>query len=125
MIGTSTLFFFILVLVVVSTCNVHAGNLRWSITNIKKTTLERHRDLQNVVTTIECSNIRDEPYKGRLTLNYKYRVDTFPGVLLDAPEITKALAEAVAAWLDTCDEQERPHYAIELTDSHAVSPSGK
>ena len=77
-----------------------------------------------MVTTIECSKIRDEPYKGRLTLNYKYRVDTFPGVLLDVPAIEEALAQAVAAWLNTCDKQDRPHYAIELADSHALSPNG-
>jgi hypothetical protein len=75
----------ILSLVVVST--VKAGNLRSSIMNNMKTTLERPRDLQTVVTTIECSKIRDEPYKGSLTLNYKYRVDTFPNGLLDLPAV--------------------------------------
>jgi hypothetical protein len=109
----------ILSLVVVST--VKAGNLRSSIMNNMKTTLERPRDLQTVVTTIECSKIRDEPYKGSLTLNYKYRVETFPNGLLDLPAVEEALVQAVAARLDTCDEIDRPRYAIaELNDSHTL-----
>lgn len=77
------------------------------------------------VTTIECGQLHDEPYKGRLTLQYKYRVDTFSGVLLDVPAIEDALVQAVAAWLNTCDHKDRPHFAVELTDSHEVSFKGK
>lgn len=65
--------------------------------------------------------LHDTSYKGRLTLTYKYRVDTFQGVLLDVPAIEDALVQAVVAWLDTCDYRDRPMYAVELTESHAVS----
>jgi len=86
----------------------------------------RARELVATKTTIECSKIRQDPYKGRLTLKYEYRVDTFQGVLLDVPAIEDALVQAVVAYLDTCDEYlDSPMYAVELTDSHAVSAKGK
>lgn len=75
-------------------------------------------------TTIECSEIRDEPYRGRLTLQYEYRVDTFQSVLLDVSAIEDALVQAVVAYLDTCDDRDRPMYAVEMADSHKVSTKG-
>ena len=77
------------------------------------------------VTTTECANLHDTPYKGKLTLNYKYSVETFQGVLLDVPAIEDALVQAVVSYLDMCDYRDRPMYAVELANSHAVSSEGK
>lgn len=118
MIGTLSLFFMILVAI---RAVASAGKLRSSTINSRALS---EINVQTV-TTMECSQIHDEPYVGKLTLKYEYRVDTFPGDLLDVPAIEDALVQAVAAWLDTCDDQDRPHYAVELTNSHAVSSDSK
>lgn len=75
-------------------------------------------------TTTECSNIHDTPYKGKLTLNYEYQVDTYPDVLLDLPAVADALVQAVVAYLATCDDRDRPMYAVEDGNLHVLSSEG-
>ena len=102
-----------------------AVNLRSSMigVNTKESTMP-DRDLV-MKATIECNDIRDEPYRGRLTLQYEYRVDTFNAILLDVAAIEDALVQAVVAYLDACDDRDRPMYAVEMANSHTVSATGE
>lgn len=111
----------LLVFAIMDISVVHADYLRSSAQN---TRILEQTDLLTV-TTIECGMIHESPYRGKLTLNYEYQVDTFQDVLLDIPAIEDALVQAVVAYLNMCDYKDRPMYAVQLTDSHAVSSDGK
>jgi hypothetical protein len=92
----------------------------------KSMELSRERVLFKTITTSECGNIHQEPFKGMLTLNYEYIVDTVQGAALDVAAIEMALVQAVVSSLSACDSYDRPMYAVQLTTaSHKISPQGE
>ena len=89
------------------------------------------RSLAVTVSTTNCLNIRDDPYKARLELIYDYHVeysvidnvddDKGPDVI----GVGNALSFAVAAALDTCSSDGSPLYAVELVSRHEVLNDGE
>jgi hypothetical protein len=88
--------------------------------------LSRERVLFKTITTSDCGNIHQEPFKGMLILTYEYMVDTVQGSALDVAAIEKALVQAVVSSLSICDSYDRPMYAIQLTTaSHKIASQGE
>ena len=89
------------------------------------------RSLVVTVSTTNCLNIRDSPYKARLELIYDYHVeyntsehgddDTGPDVV----GVGNAISFAVAAALDTCSPDGSPLNAVELVSRHEVLDYGE
>ena len=89
------------------------------------------RSLAVTVSTTNCLNIRDAPYKARLELIYDYHVEYSVVNNVDdnkGPDVIgvgNAVSFAVAAALDTCSSDGSPLYAVELVSRHEVLDDGE
>lgn len=117
-------FYSFLLVVMVTVSYGQSAHLRAA--GAKSMELSRERVLFKTITTSDCGNIHQEPFKGMLTLTYEYMVDTVQGSALDVAAIEKALVQAVVSSLSVCDSYDRPMYAIQLTTaSHKIAPQGE
>ena len=95
------------------------------------------RSLALTVTTTNCVNTRNEPYKARLELVYDYLVEySDHGIVsggnnrdendgLDLIGVENAVAYGLASALDTCNVGGSPLYAVELASRHHVFKDGE
>lgn len=89
------------------------------------------RSLAVTVSTTNCLNIRDTPYKARLELIYDYHIEYSPSDYIDddnGPDVFgvgNAISFAVAAALDTCSLDGSPLSAVELVPRHEVLDDGE
>lgn len=79
------------------------------------------------VATTTCDNIRQDAYKARLELHYKYRVGIVPeGNTEDVLRaIHDAILHSVISSLDGCDEEDKPMYQLDPTFSDELKLDGK
>lgn len=78
-----------------------------------------------IATTFSCREIRVEPFRAKLELEYYYLVE----FLGDGPHslagVQTALQHAVVGALSGCDEADRPMFAVSLGPSHFFAADGK
>jgi len=81
------------------------------------------------LSTTECNNVRRRSYQARLDISYFYLLEfvvdqneTIEDASLDFAGIDRAVAASLAIALDTCDDDDRPKYAIALSPAaHELS----
>jgi len=76
------------------------------------------RELREIITTTACRNIRRaEDYPARMDMIYVYFVD-FVGDYdsLDLTGIERAIATSVASTFNSCDAEQQPVNAVELSE---------
>lgn len=88
----------------------------------------QRRLLVGTITSTRCPLIRTaDSFAARLDLYYLYQVEFSKDsdVLPDLEGINRAVASSLAQRLDECNEERRPTYAIQLseTDRHTISSS--
>ena len=75
-------------------------------------------------TTFACAEIRAEPFHAKLELEYQYLIEfsgNGPHTLWD---IQNAIQHAVISALSSCDELDRPNYAVAFVPAHMISNQG-
>ncbi|KAG7360852.1 hypothetical protein IV203_035951 [Nitzschia inconspicua] len=75
------------------------------------------------VTTPDCSAIRLAPYPAELQLFYDYSVEFKRGRAVSLTDLERAIANAVAVKLNTCDASGRPLFKVRTDVPHRFSDS--
>lgn len=84
-----------------------------------------NRGLRQVITATTCSSVRSpQDYPATLDVRYLYLVEYYGSLELNS--LAKAIATSVASSLNSCDDNDQPNFAVELTEEneHQILTTG-